>query len=171
MSQPPVIPQPAVEPQAAKPVPPQPPLVKTWKFWSAVLLILIIGALSWFYEGVKDQLPWLVTLQLWTYGKMSHAQARVSRPKWVVPVEVDNRSFFGPPMNRRGPEDITDRKFIAQVVNNAVKGNATVIALDINLVREETNAESNADADNALWQAIQNASARSRRRLCAPCRF
>ena len=138
--------------------PPKPPVWQTWKFWSAILLIVTIGALSYYYENVKDQFPWLVGLQLWTYGRMSHAQARASRPKWVVGVEVDNRSFFGTPMNRKGPEDITDRAFLARVIDNAVSANAAVIALDINLVREETNAESTAADNDALWRAIQNAS-------------
>jgi CHASE2 domain-containing sensor protein len=149
--------QAAVAAQQQAPAAPKPPFLTTWKFWSAILVILTIGALSYYYEDVKDQFPWLVRLQLWTYGRMSHAQARPSRPKWVVGVEVDNPSFFGPPMNRKGPEDITDRKFLAQVVNNAVTANAAVIALDINLVRQETNAESS-DADDAmLWAALQNA--------------
>jgi CHASE2 domain-containing sensor protein len=133
------------------------PLLKTWKFWSAVLLIAIIGALSYYYEDAKDQFPWLVSLQLWTYGKVSHSQARPSRPKWVVGVEIDNPSFFEAPMHRKGPDDITDRKFLAQVVNNAVKANAAVIAVDINLVRQETNSESTPADNAALWTAIENA--------------
>ena len=135
------------------------PFLKSRHFWSGLALVLIIGFLSYSYESVKDQFPWLVTAQLWTYGKMAHAQARASRAKWVVAVEVDNRSFFGPPMNRKGPEDITDREFLAQVVRHAAKANAAVIALDINLVREETNAESTAAADARLWDAIQVTSA------------
>src|SRR5664280_1873969 len=86
------------------------PFLKSRHFWSGLALVLIIGFLSYSYESVKDQFPWLVTAQLWTYGKMAHAQARASRAKWVVAVEVDNRSFFGPPMNRKGPEDITARE-------------------------------------------------------------
>lgn len=130
------------------------PLFQTWKFWSAVLLIVTIGALSYYYEDVKDQFPWLISLQLWTYGKMSHAQARASRPKWVVGIEVDNPTFYGE-MERTGPNDITDRAYLAQIVNRAVEANAAVIALDINLVREG-GAEPTAD-DKLLWQAIQNA--------------
>lgn len=104
---------------------------------------------------MKDEFPWLVTAQLWTYGTMAHAQARPARAKWVIGVEVDNRSFFGLPMNRKGPEHITDREFLAQIVRNAVDANAAVIALDINLVREETSSESTSAENAILWNAIQ----------------
>ena len=117
-------------------------------------MIVTIGALSYYYEDIKDQFPWLVSLQLWTYGKLSHAQARASRPKWVVGIEVDNPTFYGE-MKRTGPNDITDRAYLAQLVNRAVEANAAVVALDINLVREG-GAELTAD-DKLLWQAIQNA--------------
>jgi CHASE2 domain-containing sensor protein len=120
------------------------------------LLIGTIGALSYYYENVKDQLPWLVSLQLWTYGRMSHAQARAPRPKWVVGVEVDNQTFFGE-MKRKGPGDITDRKTLATIVNNVVDANPAVIALDINLVREETSAESSKADEDLLWDALENA--------------
>jgi CHASE2 domain-containing sensor protein len=141
------------------PPPPPQPFFKTWAFWSGLILVGIIGFLSYSYEGVKDQFPWLVTAQLWTYGRMAHLQARPSRPKWVIGVEVDNRSFFGPPMNRKGPKDTTSRDFLAQVVRNAVQANAAVIALDINLVEQETNAQSSPEEDKHLWEAIQFASA------------
>src|ERR1035437_7276164 len=135
------------------------PFLKSRHSWSGLAVVLIIGFLSYSYESVRDQFPWLVTAQLWTYGKMAHAQARASRAKWVVAVEVDNLSFFRPPLYRTGPEDITNREFLAQVVRHAAKANAAVIALDINLVREETNAESTAAADARLWDAIQVTSA------------
>ena len=136
------------------------PFLKTWTFWSAASLVAIIGGLSYGYESVKDQFPWLVTAQLWSYGRMAHAQARPSRAKWVIGIEVDNPSFFGEVMHRKGPEDITDRDFLAQVVRRAVEANAAVIALDINLVSEETNAESTDAEDQHLWDAIQFAAGR-----------
>ncbi len=150
----------AASPPASTPLFSRWPFLRTWNFWSAVVLVGIIGVLSYGYEGVKDQFPWLVTAQLWGYGSMAHAQARPSRAKWVIGVEVDNSSFFGETMHRKGPEDITDRDFLAQVVRHAAEANAAVIALDINLVREETNAESNDVEDQHLWDAIQFAAGR-----------
>lgn len=133
------------------------PVLRTWKFWSAVLVIATIGGLSYYYEEVKDEFPWLISLQLWTFGQINRASQRIDRPKFVVGVEVDNPSFFGPPMNRKGPEDITDRRFLAHVIDNAVKARADLIALDINLVPEETNAESDRQHNQILGQAIDNA--------------
>lgn len=133
--------------------------LRTRRFWLANVVVIAVGLLSYYFEDVKDQFPPLVSAQLWAYAKMSHMQARPPRPKWVVGVEVDYDTFFGD-MKRAGPEDITDRMYLAQVVRNAVDANAAVIALDINLVREETNAGSNDTADAALWQAIQYAASR-----------
>jgi CHASE2 domain-containing sensor protein len=160
MSQTPSTPQPAEQQQpAAKPPQPTPRLVKTWKFWSAVLVVAIIAALSYFFEDVKDQFPWLVTMQLFTYGELSHAQARESRPKWVVPVEIDNRTFFDA-MHRKNPDDTTDRGFLATVVRRAVDANAAVVALDFNLVRGQTNAGSTDELNAQLWDAIRYAESR-----------
>ena len=134
-------------------------VLRTRTFWLGVVLVIAIGLLSYYFEDVKQQFPPLIAAQLWAYGKMAHAQARAPRPKWVVGVEIDYDTFFGD-MKRTGPEDITDRTYLAQLVRNAVDANPAVIALDINLVREETDAGSTAAANAALWQAIQYAASK-----------
>ena len=129
--------------------------LRSREFWIGAGLVIVIGLLSYFFEDVKDQFPWLVGTQLWSYGHLLPEP----KPVFVVSVEIDNTTFFDK-MHRSGPEDITDRKYLAQIVRNAADANATVIALDINLVRQETNSEATPEDNQALWDAIQYAAAR-----------
>src|SRR5664279_713888 len=126
--------------------------LRSREFWSGAGLVVVIGLLSYFFENVKDEFPWLLNVQLWSYGHL----VPEPKPEFVVGVEIDNKTFFEE-MQRSGPEDITNRKYLAEIVRNAVDAKAAVIALDINLVRQETNSEAAPEDNDALWDAIQYA--------------
>lgn len=113
---------------------------------------------SYYFENIKDHFPDLITAQLWVYNKISHWEARTPRAKWVVGVEIDNSTFYNA-LHLNGEHDITDRSFLAHIIDNAVKAQATVIALDIDLTRE---TEDNDDPvrkqkNRALYDAIYRA--------------
>jgi CHASE2 domain-containing sensor protein len=122
-------------------------------FWLGATLVVVIFLLSYYLEDIKDQFPWLIGAQLWSHGLLRPEPT----PKYVVGVEIDNDTFFGA-MHRNGPEDITDRKYLAQIVRNAADAGASVIALDINLVKQLTNGETSEGDNEALQQAIDYAS-------------
>ena len=121
-------------------------------FWLGATLVVVIFLLSYYLEDIKAQFPWLIGVQLWSHGLLRPEPT----PKYVVGVEIDNDTFFGA-MHRSGPEDITDRKYLAQIVRNAADAGASVIALDINLVKQETNGEASEGDNEALQQAIEYA--------------
>ncbi|MGA8877503.1 MAG: CHASE2 domain-containing protein [Candidatus Korobacteraceae bacterium] len=100
-----------------------------------LVTVLLVGACSYFFEEIKRQLPILATLQLQTFDWLSHLQYREGLEAPIIGVEIDDDTFYGH-LHLTGAEDITDRKFLATVVQQAVKAHAAVIALDINLVAD-----------------------------------
>ena len=73
--------------------------VKGWlcspAFWSGVILVVVVCAISYKYESIKSYVPWLITLQLKTYNLISGARQSSLRP--VVAVEIDDDTFYGEP--------------------------------------------------------------------------
>ena len=100
-----------------------------------LVTVLLVGACSYFFEEIKRQLPILATLQLQTFDWLSHLQYREGLEAPIIGVEINDDTFYGH-LHLTGAEDITDRKFLATVVQQAVKAHAAVIALDINLVAD-----------------------------------
>ena len=115
--------------------------VKGWlcspAFWSGVILVVVVCAISYKYESIKSYVPWLITLQLKTYNLISGARQSSLRP--VVAVEIDDDTFYGY-MGNESPYDVTDRSALAELVRIATRYQTppNVIALDINLDKSPT---------------------------------
>lgn len=120
-----------------------------------LVTVLLVGACSYFFEEIKRQLPILATLQLQTFDWLSHLQYREGLEAPIIGVEIDDDTFYGH-LHLTGAEDITDRKFLATVVQQAVKAYAAVIALDINLVADRLDSTDphRKDSNRDLFEAI-----------------
>jgi CHASE2 domain-containing sensor protein len=129
-----------------------------WHIFGYVTTLVLVGFGSYYFEDIKDHFPDLTTAQLAVYNTISHWEARQPRPKWVVGVEIDNRTFFTD-LKLNGQYDITDRGFLAHVIDNAVAAKAAVIALDINLtrVKEDDDDRVRKQKNRALYDAIYRA--------------
>lgn len=68
-------------------------LLPEWLGIQGVILVAIIGVLSYYYESFKEQLPWLITAQLWSYQKVSELQPRRPRSQFVTTIEIDKNTF------------------------------------------------------------------------------
>jgi CHASE2 domain-containing sensor protein len=116
---------------------------KTWKerieigrIVGVLTTLLLVGFGSYYFEDIKEHLPDITTLQLQTYDWLSRITSRKPRPQWVVGVEIDNQTFFDC-LGLVGRDDVTDRAFLATLIDRAVAAHAAVIALDINLDRDD----------------------------------
>ena len=120
-----------------------------------LVTVLLVGACSYFFEEIKRQLPILATLQLQTFDWLSHLQYREGLEAPIIGVEIDDDTFYGH-LHLTGAEDITDRKFLATVVQQAVKAHAAVIALDINLVADRLDSTDphRKDSNRDLFEAF-----------------
>ena len=120
-----------------------------------LVTVLLVGACSYFFEEIKRQLPILATLQLQTFDWLSHLQYREGLEAPIIGVEIDDDTFYGH-LHLTGAEDITDRKFLATVVQQAVKAYAAVIALDINLVADRLDSTDphRKDSNRDLFEAF-----------------
>jgi CHASE2 domain-containing sensor protein len=129
-----------------------------WHIFGYVTTLVLVGVGSFYFEDIKNHFPDLITAQMRVYNGISHWEARQPRPKWVVGVEIDNATFFDN-LRLNGQYDITDRGFLAHVIDNAVAANAAVIALDINLtsVKEDNTDLIRKQKNRALYDAIYRA--------------
>src|ERR1035438_3582605 len=132
-----------------------------WLDIPALVLIVIVGLLSFKYEDFKDDFPRLITWQLRAYQWITSHGSRQPQAKWITPVEIDDRTFYGF-LRNESRNDVTDRKFLAKLVETATSAGAAVIALDINL--DEATFDKSAasspelnDDDKALFAAIRKA--------------
>jgi hypothetical protein len=132
-----------------------------WLDLPAVVLIVIVGFLSFKYEDFKDDFPRLITWQLRAYHWITSHGSRQPRANWITPVEIDDKTFYEF-LGNESRDDVTDRKFLAQLVETATHAGAAVIALDINLDEAAfdksagPSPELNND-DKALFAAIRKA--------------
>jgi len=134
-----------------------------WLDIPALLLIVIVGVLSFKYEDFKDDFPRLITWQLRTYQWITDLGLGKPNAESVTPIEIDDTTFYDF-FGNETRDEITDRRFLAQLVDAATQAQAAVIALDINLdeARFDTQRDApeslNAD-DQALLDAIRRAQA------------
>ncbi len=132
-----------------------------WLDIPALVLIVIVGFLSFKYEDFKNDFPRLITWQLRAYQWITSHGPRQPQVHWVTPVEIDDATFYDF-LGNETRDDVTDRAFLAKLVDAATQAGAAVIALDINL--DETTSDKyggpsdtlNAD-DQALFNAIRKA--------------
>jgi CHASE2 domain-containing sensor protein len=131
-------------------------LLRSPKFWSGLILVLVVGANSFRYEDIKHQFPWLISWQLETYNWIS--PVRESHAQFVVGVEIDDRTFYGY-LNKEGQLDLTGRSDLATLVKVATEKQAAVIALDINLDKMafDDPGGSEVTSDKELEKAIKRA--------------
>jgi len=126
------------------------------KFWSDVILVLVVGALSFWYEDIKHEFPWLINWQLKTYSWFSRAPDPKNQP--VVGVEIDDDTFYGY-MGNTSLYDVTDRSALAKLVTKATDDGAAVIALDINLDRskiiDDAKEKDNCHLKDAIEKAVK----------------
>jgi hypothetical protein len=128
---------------------------------SGALLIAIVGFLSYKYEDFKDDFPRLITWQLRAYQHIARVGPSYSGVTKITPIEIDDVTFYEF-LNNKTRDDVTDRRFLAELVKAAVKSDAAVIALDINLDeasydRASGKARQLSDDDKALLGAILDA--------------
>jgi CHASE2 domain-containing sensor protein len=97
------------------------------------LLLVFLG--SYYFEDIKEHFPDITTLQLKSYDWLSRITSRTPRPQWVVGVEIDGTTFYDC-LGLVSNQDVTDRAFLAGLIDRAVQAKASVIALDINLDRD-----------------------------------
>jgi CHASE2 domain-containing sensor protein len=100
--------------------------------WDLTLLTIIL--LSGFLlddPGFKKQVPWLVSLQMGAHSLLSGwSPLGGSSPQAVSVVEIDDAAFWSAPLSGVQP---TNRAYLADLVNAAVKAGPRVIGLDFQL--------------------------------------
>jgi CHASE2 domain-containing sensor protein len=141
-----------------QPAPAQPEHKKrrplAWLDLSAIILVVIVGILSYKYEDFKEQFPGLITAQLWAYQKVTLLLPPKPQPKYVVPVEIDDQTFYTF-LGNESRNDVTDRKYLAELINTIAAATPAVIALDINF--DATLPDSRGDRLNHDDQALMDA--------------
>jgi CHASE2 domain-containing sensor protein len=96
----------------------------------SVLALVSIWNLLVPLEWVKEQLPFLVTIQLRFHQLLSYPDFRETSVNRVAIAEVNDRSFYYPPFSGTQP---TNRRAIADLAKKAADGGALVIAIDFQL--------------------------------------
>jgi CHASE2 domain-containing sensor protein len=120
--------------------------------WKAIL-ILIVTLLSYFYEDIKQYVPWLISWQLETYNWIS--EVREPRSQFVTAIEIDDKTFYGYMGNQA--LDVTHRSSLADLVRIAAAQHAAVIALDINLDQSSIDETSEKQGNDDLKKAMLDA--------------
>jgi CHASE2 domain-containing sensor protein len=118
-----------------------------WLGYSGLVLVALVGFLSYKYEDFKEDFPRLITWQLKTYQWINHPSSRNEDQKRVTPIEIDDKTFYDF-LGNQTRNEFTDRVYLAQLVDAATDAGAGVIALDINL--DASHAAANKDEAPAL---------------------
>jgi|SRR5580700_8032150 hypothetical protein len=132
-----------------------------WLDPPAIVLIVIVGFLSFKYEDFKDDFPRLITWQLRAYQWITSHGSLQPQAKWITPVEIDDKTFYDF-LGTETRDEVTDRKFLAKLVEAATQAGAAVVALDINLDEAAFDKPAElpselSDDDKALFEAIRKA--------------
>ncbi len=101
-------------------------------FFNAETLIVLAVIVLWTAEfrAIQEQVPALGAFQFAVHRLLTSLNPIPRRVQFVVPVEVDDASFYGPPVNGSTP---TNRRFLGDVIQQAANGGAAVIGLDFAL--------------------------------------
>ena len=139
------------------------PIFRRWPWLDrvAIVLILAVGILSYKYEDFKEQFPGLITLQLWAYQGITHLFLGKPQAKWVAPVEINDATFYDF-LDNQSRSDVTDRRYLAELIKAIVAAKPAVIAIDINLDAASFDKTAGSqpvlnDDDQALFNAILDA--------------
>jgi CHASE2 domain-containing sensor protein len=96
----------------------------------SVLAIVSVWNLAFESELVKEQFPFMLHAQLRFHQLLSNLNPRRPRVNWVVLVEVDDNTFWFPPLSGTQP---TNRRFLADLALKAAGAGAAVVTLDFQL--------------------------------------
>jgi len=132
-----------------------------WLDRVAIVLVFAVAVLSYKYEDFKEQFPGLITAQMWAYQGLTRVFLGAPQPKWVTPVEIDDATFYDF-LDNQSRNDVTDRRYLAELVKAIAAHNPAVIALDINFDaaafdRAKEDQSGLTDDDRALLGEILNA--------------
>lgn len=129
------------------------------RFLAAAIALFVVAGAAYFFKNFQEWVPWLTELELRSYKWVSRLDAREPRAQWVIAVEIDDRTFYD--VLKLGSNEVTDRRALAGLVRSAAASSAAVIALDIDIVRENPDqTEPRKSANVVLLAAIREASAR-----------
>jgi CHASE2 domain-containing sensor protein len=125
---------------------------------STIGLLVLVTLLGFFFEEFKGWFPWLTSWQLHSYNWVSHMESRKPRPKFVMGVEIDDPTFYGSMHLAAG--DVTDRRYLAEIICHIARFHPAVIAVDVDLRWEPADdREPRKSANAALLSAIQEVEA------------
>jgi len=131
-----------------------------WTKGFAVTVALVLGGTILFHSSfVREQLPWLVAMQLWVHRVVTSATPRSRDVKVVTPVEIDDGAFWNGPPSGRTP---TNRRYLADLIQKAADRGAAVVALDFRLTtatNELKDVPAYATENAYLLATIENVSA------------
>ncbi len=96
----------------------------------SVLAIVLLWNLAFESESVRQQFPFLLAAQLRFHQILSSLNPRTPRVNRVVLVEVDDNTFWYPPVSGIQP---TNRRFLADLALKAAEGGAALVAIDFQL--------------------------------------
>jgi hypothetical protein len=105
-------------------------LLRSRTIW--VFFFVVAGNLALDNPRVRENLPFITTLQLRAHAILSHLDFRQEVVKWVAVVPIEDDCFWKPPFSGRQP---TNRRAIANLADAAANADAAVIAIDFLLLR------------------------------------
>jgi CHASE2 domain-containing sensor protein len=97
-----------------------------------VLAVAMIGGVMLESEGVKEQLPFIVTAQLYFHRFLSALAPGMKSVRAVTVVGLDDDAFWNEPVNGSQP---TNRRYLADLASTAASGDPLLIAIDFRMLR------------------------------------
>lgn len=111
---------------------------------TTVVLALVLGWAA-NYSWIEKQVPALVRAELRVYQALSYLDWREPRAERVLLVEIDDATYWNPPLSGVSP---TNRKYLADLAKIASDGEALAVAVDFRL-----NSTSDLPGDDGLRRA------------------
>jgi hypothetical protein len=125
--------------------------------WISLALVFVLAAAGYAMDEHKAEVaPFLIDWESQALNVMTWADPRVRRADHVTVVEIDDATY-----RARKQGDRTDRRLLAALVRDAVRANAAVVALDIDLVRDSDDATLRAAANADLLNAMRASTRRA----------
>jgi CHASE2 domain-containing sensor protein len=134
---------------------------RPWLDRVAIVLVIAVAILSYKYEDFKEQFPGLISAQMWAYQGLTRLFLGAPQPKWVTPVEIDDATFYDF-LDNQSRSDVTDRRYLGELIKAIAAHKPAIIALDINFDaaafdKAKGNQSDLSEDDQALLKEILNA--------------